>query len=179
VVAALTMQRARQNVELLLDLLRTDNYEFAPGADMVVFEPPEARITARLEELEATTGPLPLALRAWYEHVGRVLAEYRDWQADQRTQRDRGAFTIDLAPDYLHKANVSGGPPYSMAVPSLAADGLLLWERHQTTLVNYLRICFRWAAFPGWDRGQLDGWAQPSEPVPAILTHWAAQLLPL
>ncbi len=51
----------------------------------------------------------------------------------------RGPFTIDLGPDWLHKANVSGGPPYGMEVPNFGVDGLLLWEPHQTIFVNYLR----------------------------------------
>ena len=74
---------------------------------------------------------------------------------------------------------MSGGPPYALYVPNSAADGLLLWERHQTTFVNYLRIAFRWGGCPGWDSGQLDGWAMPSEPFPAMLREVAAELVPI
>lgn len=42
--------------------------------------------------------------------------------------------------------------PYHIAVPCAGADAPLLWERHETTFVNYLRICLRWAGFPGWER---------------------------
>lgn len=204
-VAALTMQPARENAERLIGVLRADGYLFDPGDGMVVFESPDPGIAGQLDELEAAMGTLQLSLRAWYEHVGRlsligrhpawnydysdplvvdapvdyVLSEFGNWQTDRGTQYDQGEFTIDLSPDYLHKANVSGGAPYSMAVPNPAVDGLLLWERHQTTFVNYLRTCFAWAGLPGWDRGQHDRWAQPSEAVPAALAHWAAQLLPI
>ena len=68
---------------------------------------------------------------------------------------------IDLAPDWLHKAHVSGGSPYTVEVPNRAIDGPLLDEPHSTTFVNYLRIAFRWGGFPGWDPEQptRDPWA--------------------
>jgi hypothetical protein len=66
-----------------------------------------------------------------------------------------------VAPDYLHKANVTGGMPYGLAVPNPGADGLLLWEPHQTTFVNYLRIAFGIGGMPGWQH------------EPALFEHWA------
>ena len=42
--------------------------------------------------------------------------------------------------------------PYEIEVPCACADAPLLGERHETTLVNYLRISLRWAGFPGWER---------------------------
>lgn len=56
---------------------------------------------------------------------------------------------LDIAPDAYGKYWTSGGGPYGLAVPSGAIDGKLLGEQHQTTFVNYLRICFRWAGLPG------------------------------
>ncbi len=44
------------------------------------------------------------------------------------------------------------GFTYEIEVPCASADTLLLDERHETTVVNYLRICLRWAGFPGWER---------------------------
>lgn len=185
-----TMGRVRQNVERLVERLRDIGYQFA--APDAVFTPPAADIGAQLDDLEGTIGALPLALRCWYEQVGQVnlnghhpewdydypdplvveapieyvLSEYELWVADRGTEWERAGFEIDLAPDYLHKANVSGGAPYEMAVPDRGVDGLLLGECHDTTFVNYLRICFRWGGFPGWDRGALDGWARPPAPRP-------------
>ncbi|MDQ3641955.1 MAG: hypothetical protein M3450_10985, partial [Actinomycetota bacterium] len=68
--------------------------------------------------------------------VDFVLSEYKAWQVDRGTEWDGGPFTIDVAPDFLHKANISGGPPYGLEVPNSGTDGVLLWERHQTTFVN-------------------------------------------
>ena len=56
---------------------------------------------------------------------------------------------IFIAPDAHLKYNVSGMGAYEIAVPNEAIDGLLLHEPHNTTFINYLRICFRWAGFPG------------------------------
>ena len=44
---------------------------------------------------------------------------------------------------------MSGGAPYSILVPNTAIDGILENESHQTTLVNYLRICLQQGGFPG------------------------------
>lgn len=60
----------------------------------------------------------------------------------------RECWLVPIAPDEWHKYNISGCGAYEIATPSLAADARLLTERHRTTFVNYLRICFRWAGFP-------------------------------
>lgn len=41
---------------------------------------------------------------------------------------------------------------YTITIPSGAADGLLMGERHKTTFVSYLRLAFQWGGFPGWER---------------------------
>ena len=134
-----------------------------------------------LDGLEAEIGLLPLSLRAWFEQVGQVnlngshpdwtveypfpdplvveapvdyvRSEYEAWSSDRGTEWDSGStFALPIAPDYLHKANLSGGMPYGLAVPNPAADGLVLWELHQTTFVNYLRIAFAAGGMPGWLR---------------------------
>jgi hypothetical protein len=177
-VAARTMQRARRNVETLIERLTLDGYEFDPGGGLRTFEPPQSDASDRIDELEAVVGPLPLALRAWCEQVGsvsllgrhpgvhlecadplvvqvplaHVQAEFVQWQADQGTEwSDGSGFAVDIAPDRLHKAGISGGPPYGLAIPNAAADVLLLWEPHQTTFTNYLRVAFAAGGFPGLD----------------------------
>src|SRR5262245_42372239 len=61
-------------------------------------------------------------------------------------------FRIDLAPDYLHKANISGGSPYCIEVPFPGADPLVADEPHGLPFLDYLRLAFRWAGFPGLER---------------------------
>lgn len=60
-----------------------------------------------------------------------------------------GPLDLDLAPDYLHKADISGGAPYGIRLPNASADALFENEVHGLHFVPYLRLCFRWAGFPG------------------------------
>ena len=199
-----TMARARHNVEVLIRELPAHGFVFE-GEPLV---PPSPNVAAELDALEAEIGLLPLALRGWFEAVGNVnlngrhpqwsfeypdplvvdapieyiRSEYEAWATDRGTEWDRGtSFEIPIAPDYLHKANVSGGMPYGMAVPNGAADGLLLWEPHQTTLVNYLRLAFGMGGMPGWQRepALLEEWALPHEAPPRWLLALGQRLLPL
>ena len=65
-----------------------------------------------------------------------------------------------LTPDDLHEAGTSGGDPYAMTIPDLRADGELLNERHPLFFVEYLRFCFRFGGFPGYE-----GWAEVPEAI--------------
>lgn len=59
---------------------------------------------------------------------------------------------LSLAPDFLHKANISGGGPYGVVLPFLGADPVFDNEAHRLPFVDYLRLCFRWAGFPLLER---------------------------
>ena len=65
-----------------------------------------------------------------------------------------GRYSLALMPNmqnaYLEQAQ--DGFEFAIEVPCACADAPLLYERHETTFVNYLRICLRWAGFPGWER---------------------------
>jgi hypothetical protein len=203
-VARETMRRARLNVERLIERLPAFGFQFE--AEPLVNPPRDA--AQQLDMLEAQIGVLPVALRAWFEEVGQVnlngshqdwafeyadplvvdapteyiRSEYEHWSAYRGTECDRrSSFEIPLAPDYLHKANVSGGMPYGIRVPDSAADALLLWEPHQTTFVNYLRIAFATGGMPGWQRAPalLEDWALPQEPAPRWLLELGRELIAL
>jgi hypothetical protein len=131
-----------------------------------------ARMIARIERL--AKGPLPLSLRAFFEVVGAVdLTGEHEALAppDSSVLPDalvvegaEGALAwlenvveegedkeIAIAPDALHKSNVSGGGPYVIAVPAPGADAPLDQEPHDVNFVEYLRIAFAWGGFPGWE----------------------------
>lgn len=69
------------------------------------------------------------------------------WEGDYEAGE---AQPIPLAPDDLHKADISGDA-YYMEVPNGSADALFL-DWHKANFVDYLRIVFRWGGFPGWER---------------------------
>jgi Domain of unknown function (DUF6745) len=140
--------------------------------------PPSAQVRQQIARLEKVAGALPLSLRVFYEVVGSV-----DWIGSHPTLApadsdicpdplvvfpieevleeideglEEGDGLVTIAPDDLHKADMSGGDPYQVAVPDLRADGELLNERHRLFFVDYLRLCFRFGGFPGYegiDRG--------------------------
>ena len=137
--------------------------------------PPGARVRKEIAGFEKEFGVLPLSLRAFYEVVGEVnLIGHHPSLAPRDGQIapdplvvygfDEGAVEYDeddddgetpsaitIAPDDLHKADTSGGDPYEMAIPDPRADGELLNERHDLFFVDYLRLCFRFGGFPGYD----------------------------
>ena len=140
--------------------------------------PPPADIERRIANFEREHAVLPLSLRAFFEIVGEVhllgshptlapasgsiapdplvvyaldeCAAMRSKEGEE-DEEDEESLALTLAPDDLHKANISGGDPYEMAIPDLRADGELLNERHQLFFVEYLRLCFRFGGFPGYD----------------------------
>jgi hypothetical protein len=61
-------------------------------------------------------------------------------------------FHLDLAPDYLHKADISGGAPYGIELPFAGADPVFVNEAHELPFVDYLRLAFRWGGFPRLER---------------------------
>jgi hypothetical protein len=81
---------------------------------------------------------------------------YADYFADEldahrdmsNGNNDGGPFVLPLAPDRLHKANVSGGPPYGLVLPDGCAEGLFVAETTMP-LVSYLNWVFRSGGFPG------------------------------
>jgi hypothetical protein len=85
---------------------------------------------------------------------GVISYLFKEW-IDEKARYEpdlRHPFRIDLAPDYLHKANISGGGPYHIKVPFSGADPVVADERHGLPFLDYLRLAFRWAGFPGLDR---------------------------
>jgi hypothetical protein len=106
--------------------------------------PPDVGFDLPLEEHDAL-----------YVDAPSVITYLFDGWIDQRGEADfapEQPLRIDLAPDYLHKANISGGSPYCIEVPFFGADPLFSDERHGLPFLDYLRCAFHWAGFPGLDR---------------------------
>ena len=169
-VAYETMERVTQNVRALVERLSAIGYRFSASPP---HQPPGKGTWKQLQRLERLTGPLPLSLRAFYDVVGAVdligrhsgliprdssippdpLVVYGVDDALQEAESgdDDESGEITIAPDDLHKENVSGGERYAIAVPDGRADAIVLNERHQLYFVEYLRLCCRLGGFGGYE----------------------------
>jgi hypothetical protein len=147
--------------------------------DAPIFKEPDSQTPEKVVLLEQLTGTLPLSLKCWYEEVGSVnlvgmfpSSSDRDFSLEYGCILDplfiysvemaikkvtsyvnKGVWNRDpslaLSPDNFFKYGFGGTGAYSVILPCKAFDAPLLLERHNTTFVNYLRICFRWGGFPG------------------------------
>jgi len=84
----------------------------------------------------------PIQIVSLDDLVAEVSDEYN--LSDMKDYyEDDGFVSIQLSADYLHKDNISGGQAYSLQLtPKPSIDGQFLYEEHNTTFINYLRICF-------------------------------------
>lgn len=197
-VAAETMERVQVNVERIIDRLKTLHYEFLYPSE-VYFPPPE-NIIQKIKELEYKAGPIPISLQYFYRMIGSVNLSGRhpsffpedypdplviepfpyfldysfpEWleENEKLPPKERKKFRMELSPDLLHKANVSGGPPYAIELPNHSVDAPLLEEWHKTTFIDYLRITFQWGGFPGLKKS-----TYPPKEFLAIMTDDLAPL---
>ena len=159
---------------------------------------PKAHIDQEISDFERLedVGKLPLSLKLFWQIVGDVdwmgyhpvwpaysdplvvypievaKIDYKDWRyAVDEGYVEAGRLGIGIAPDYFHKDNISGGAPYTIFVPNPAIDGVLEYEGHQTTFVNYLRICFTHGGFPGVHEDGGD--------ISEVMVHLSEGLLPI
>lgn len=158
--------------------------------DAPIFKEPDPKTPEKVLLLEQLTGTLPLSLKCWYEEVGSInlvglfpshsdrgfgleygcildpLFIYSIEMAIKMVTRyiNKGVWNRDpslaLSPDNYFKYGFGGSGAYTIKLPCKAFDAPLLLERHHTTFINYLRLCFRWGGFPGLE---VDNQLKPSE----------------
>jgi hypothetical protein len=88
-----------------------------------------------------------------------ALAELEEFLSDKEERLQCNLpFVVPIAPDFYHKADVSGGMGYNISVPAVADDPRLNDEWHKTTFLNYLEIAVKWAGFPGLERYPKHTW---------------------
>lgn len=96
--------------------------------------------------------------------------EWNDWRDDYADDPSTaGPFVLPLAPDRLHKENVSGGSPYGIILPDGSVEGLFAGET-TTPFVSYLNHMFRHGGFP---------WTTDSDNQWRVKQDLARDLLPL
>lgn len=96
-------------------------------------------------ELEGTRYP-EFSVREYFEGE---FAAWKEWSTDDP---GAGPFVLPVAPDRLHKANISGGGPYGFRLPDATAEGLFIGEVAMP-FVSYLNGVFRHGGFPGYAPG--------------------------
>lgn len=182
-----TMRRVRANLEVVVERLQALGYVFGsypsgqpvPAYSVPLGEPASEELEACIGRIESAAGAVPTSLKAFWRGVGSVnlvgfkadwgehldplvvdganaaIPDLEDWLADAAA--DRGAFLLPIAPDVLHKDDVSGGLPYGFELPCASIDGRLEHEWHETTFMDYLRCSIlECGGFPG---------ASPENPV--------------
>lgn len=183
-VARSTMQRVKQNVELISCRLKAAGWLSLGGELHTQPLPGDGRFVRAIENI--TGEKLPLTLLSFWTVVGGVdwVWDYNakkeapnfgldipldemdplcidapatvEWQFEEWTEQTKqpdpdlvDPFFLSLAPDDLHKANISGGPPYGVNLPTTDIDPIFANEAHLLPFLDYLRLSFAWAGFPG------------------------------
>jgi hypothetical protein len=195
--------RIRRNAETVRDHLADQGYEFQASEPI---RPPASDITSDLDLVEAEIGAFPMVLRVFLEEIGTInlngshpqwtfdypdpfsveyfpgyaVSEYRQWKEDGWFEKmGRDGFPIALAPDYFHKADVSGSSPYEIELPDASTDPLWLNDdlHEGKTFVGYARSALLgWAGFPGFARKDPDNTGRPHQPLPADLAELRGRL---
>lgn len=100
--------------------------------------------------------PEPLAVADPLEVVDLSDAWFgvEEWQEEAARLHPEitGPLVLVIAADYLHKADISGGPPYCVWLPDAGADPLVRHEAHALSFTGYLRLAFEGRGFTrdGW-----------------------------
>jgi hypothetical protein len=136
-VAEETMQRARYNVDLIVQRLQSLAYRFAVEVEHPTFhqmrpwEPLNKKEVKRLEKLEQRYGMLPLSLSNWYRIVGFVnlmgahprLSHYGEWQSVEQLPIASDPLVVGPVPSNLSEVyfsykdqNEYPSPPYTLAI---------------------------------------------------------------
>jgi len=117
--------------------------------------PDDAVVDPLVVELEykswAGAGPERGPARNYFE------GEYEAWRESCAEDHEArvGPFSLEVSPDALHKAKISGGAPYGFLIPDECADGTFRFDDGvYIPFVEYLRLAFSCGGFPGlWKRG--------------------------
>jgi hypothetical protein len=136
-------------------------YEIVGGVDFdgihPLLAPPDMGLSPDLDASDPWIYSDPLVVNPLDRHLEEY--EYRKFRLnlyDYDSMLPK-SFPLDIAPNAIMKTGSEEGESYVIRVPDQSADALLEGEWHETTFVNFLRICFQWGGFPGFD---LNGFAE-------------------
>jgi len=94
-------------------------------------------------------GSDPLEIIALEDIISIISNE--DWEEDMKKyvkDEDYQTAFLELSGDFLHKDNISGGPPYSIVLTrNKRIDGLMIHMPGKISLIDYLRTSFENGGF--------------------------------
>lgn len=94
-------------------------------------------------------GSDPLEIIALEDAISIVTNKY--WEEEMKeylSDEDYQKAFLELSGDFLHKDNISGGPPYSIALTkNKSVDGFMIHMPEKIRFVDYLRRCFEYGGF--------------------------------
>ena len=105
------------------------------------------RIVDRLSSTQMLTRHLVISVSL--QETLECLEDEED--PDETDPEDDLGPWIDIAPDVVHKANVSGAGPVAMSGAAPRFDSVLVGQAGSLTLLSYLRVAFDWGGFPGFE----------------------------
>jgi hypothetical protein len=154
---------------------------------------------SRLRKITTPAGEMPMSLRIWYSSVGGVNLVGRHpelappgvecdplfvapltavvdaceaWQEDHAGAQERPPFRMPISPPRSVKAgNRAEGDDYVVTLPNASLDAAVENEVHGLNFVDYLRLAFEWAGFPGY--------ADIPDKAPPLLSRLKESLLPI
>lgn len=170
-----------QRIALLIERLRAMGYVFEDPKQ--VFPGPEIETESIIEKIEREVGEIPEALKLFWRQVGSVnlTGHHPSWTETEfcpdqlivypasyalyyfedeygnRLEYDK-PFQIVVAPDELHKANISGGAPYSISIPAVANDPPLNASPVTETFLEHIDRSLKSGGFPGIEGDQNHNW---------------------
>jgi hypothetical protein len=105
------------------------------------------------------------------ESLSVVWSEVESWRAAASEVHPEiaGPIEVPISGDHLHKANYSGGAPYSIWLPSESVDPLVRHEAHALNFTDYLRLAFE-------RKGFLFNGEQPRDPRDDEAVSWLRNL---
>ena len=168
------ISEVKNKLSLFKTKLDSLGFEFQEPDNVMPGPTPETK----LNELEELVGDVPALLREFYLEIGSVnfIGSHPLWEKnlypdpifisdidylisdakcvtsddeEYQAQIDNyGSLALVISPDYYHKEDVSGGPPYHIALPA-DDDPIILGMENTPRFSSYLGKVIKYGGFPG------------------------------
>jgi len=165
-------------ISTLIERLRSAGYVFDHPEQ--VFPGPHPTALDVIRRVEFEVGDLPLALKLFWARIGSVdlSGNHPEWPEpdayldqlivfspklaayylDDYLNGEADSLEIVIASDYFHKADVSGGSPYTVTVPAVTDDPPLNWTPSPQTFLEHIENALKFSGFPGLEDCQDHSW---------------------